>query len=115
MTMATPMKTSFENQHLRSCDYFAIVPSPFDSTMLVKYATNGPQGTPFKQILRIKELLLHHMLTDVVVKTANVLMSLCCFADDDIDARATRLSFTIRPIKFLICDVVIPVAVVDAP
>ena len=29
-------------------------------------------------------------------------------------ARAARLYFTIQPIKFLICDVVIPVAVADA-
>ena len=54
MTTATPRKMAFENQHLQSCDYFAIISPSLNSTMLVKYATTGPQGMPFKQIQRIK-------------------------------------------------------------
>ena len=59
MMMATPRKTSFENQHLQSCEYFAIIPLSLNSTMLVKYTTARPQGAPFKQMQRIKELLLY--------------------------------------------------------
>ena len=54
MTMTTPKKTSFENQHLQSCDYFVIIPFSLNFTTLVKQATTGPQGV----IQRIKELLL---------------------------------------------------------
>ena len=79
MTTARPSKTSYENQQLRSCDYFVIIPTTLNFTVLVKYATTGLQGAPFKQIERIKELLFYAY---VVVKTANVVISLCCFAED---------------------------------
>ena len=48
--------------------------------MLVEYATTGPEGAPFKQRQRIKELLL---CAYVVVKTVNVVISRSCFAKDD--------------------------------
>ena len=59
MTTATPRKTSFENKHLQRCGYFPIISSSLNSTMLVKYASTEPQGAAFKQIQRIKELLLN--------------------------------------------------------
>ena len=57
---------------------------------------------------RIKEFLFY---VYVVIKTANVVISRCCFVADGTElfqtaARATRVYFT-WPIKFLICDVVI--------
>ena len=39
----------------------------------------GPQGAPFKQMERIKELLFY---ASVVVKTANVVISRCCFVEE---------------------------------
>ena len=47
--------------------------------MLMKYATTGPQGSLFKQIQRIKELVLYAY---VVVETANVVISCCRLAED---------------------------------
>lgn len=41
MMTAALRKTSLENEHLRNCDYFAIIPSFSHSTILAKYATNG--------------------------------------------------------------------------
>ena len=81
MTTVRPSKTSYENQQLRSCDYFVIIPTTLNFTVLVKpeYVTTGLQGAPFKQIERIKELLFY---ADVVAETANVVISLCCFAQD---------------------------------
>ena len=63
MTTAKTRETSFENQNLRSSDYFAIIPSCLNSAMLVKYSTTGPHGAPFKQIQRSKELLCVLMLS----------------------------------------------------
>ena len=37
MTRATSRKTSFENQHFRSCDCFAIIPSSLNSSILLNY------------------------------------------------------------------------------
>ena len=34
-------KTSFENKHLRNCDYFAIIPSCSHFTMLAKNRGTG--------------------------------------------------------------------------
>ena len=82
MTAATPKETSFENQHLRSGECFAIIPSSLNSIMLVEYATTGPQGSLFKQIQRIKELLLYAY---VVVETANVVISYCYLAEDSME------------------------------
>ena len=42
----------------------------------------GGGGAPFKQILRIKELLLHAYWR--CRQTTNVVISLCCFAEDGI-------------------------------
>ena len=40
-------KVSLENQHLRSCDYFAILPATQNSTMkLARYDTTGVVCTP---------------------------------------------------------------------
>ena len=50
--------------------------------MLVEYATTGPQGSLFKQIQRIKELLLYAY---VVVETANVVISYCYLAEDSME------------------------------
>ena len=83
--------------------------------MLVKYAITGPQGVQLKQIQRIKELLLYARF---VVKTTNAEIYrgyLQKTARSYAKARAAcaaRLFFTIQPIKFLICDVVIPAAFV---
>ena len=79
MTASTPKKTSFENRHLRSCEYFAIIQSSLNSIMLMKYAKTGPQGSLFKQIQRIKELVLY---AHFVVETANVAISCCRLAED---------------------------------
>ena len=62
----------------RSSDYFATIPSIFEFGGKVSLAT-GPQGVPFKQIQRIKELVL---CAYIVVKTENVVTS-CCFAEDN--------------------------------
>ena len=43
MATLMPMKTSFENKHLRSGDYFAVIPPSLNFTELMKYATTGPQ------------------------------------------------------------------------
>ena len=52
ITTATPKawKTSFENEHLGSCDYFAVMLPSLNFSMLVKYATTGPQGAPLVQM-----------------------------------------------------------------
>ena len=57
----------------------------------------------------LKDLQLY---VQVVIISANVVISRCCFAEDGTDlfkvraARAARLLFLTRPIKFLICGVV---------
>ena len=51
-----------------------------DNTLLVKNTTTRPQGAPFNQMQRIKELLLYAFL---VLKTANVVISRCSLAEDD--------------------------------
>ena len=79
MATARPRKTSFENQKLWSCDYFAIIPPSLNFAVLVKYASTEPQGAPFKKMERIKEFLFY---VYVVVKTANVVISRCCFVED---------------------------------
>ena len=81
ITTATPKawKTSFENEHLGSCDHFAVMPPSLNFLMSVKYATTAPQGAPLVQTQRIKELLFYAY---VVVKTAIVVISRCCFAED---------------------------------
>ena len=114
MATARPRKMSFENQQLLTSDYFAIIPSSLNFTMLVEHATTGPQGAPLKQMERIKELLFYAY---VVVNTANVVISRCCFVEDRaelfLNACRTCSTLIFLPIKFLICDVVIPFAVVD--
>ena len=117
MTTATPRKTSFENQHLRSCDYFAIIPSSFNSTMLVKNATTRQKGEPFKQIQRIKKLQLHPIVCRQNRKCGNFTFLFCRGRHEVILKCVPHVQHTyffyIRPINFLICDVVIPVAVLD--
>ena len=88
------------------------ITSEFFKVGKVKYPTNGPQGAPFKQILRIKTF--YFMLTDVVVKTTNVIISRCCFAEDGTEfwslvhaIRAAPLFFLIPPITFFVSGVVI--------
>ena len=49
MTTTTPMKTSFENRHWQSCDYFCDHPIIFEFYN-VTYATPGPQRAPFKRV-----------------------------------------------------------------
>ena len=70
MMTATTRKTSFENKHLRSCDYFAVIPSCWHSTMLAKYNQTG---------LACAYLRLY---AQVVVKTVNVRILRCCSAED---------------------------------
>ena len=41
MMTAAARKMSFENRHLRNCDYFAITPSCSQFTMLAKNPTTG--------------------------------------------------------------------------
>ena len=93
---ARSRKTSFENQKLWSCNYFPIFPPSLNFAVLVKYASTEPQRAPFKKMKRIKEFLFH---VYVVVKTANVVISRCCFVEDGTElfqtaARATRVYFT---------------------
>ena len=70
-----------------------------------------------KQIHRTKDYRLH---AQVFINTVNVVISRCCFAENDTDffiracARAARLFFHARPIKFLIYGVVVAVPVVAA-
>ena len=58
MTTGTPGKTPFENQHLQSCNYFTIILSSLNSTMLVKYPTSGLHGALLKPIQNSRSLLL---------------------------------------------------------
>ena len=52
--------------------------------MSVKNATTGAQGAPFKQIQRNKELLLYaYDETEPRSKPQNVVISRCCFEEDD--------------------------------
>ena len=53
------------------------------STMLVEYITTRLQGVPFRQIQRIKELVLN---ARIVVKKTNVETSRHCFAEDGADS-----------------------------
>ena len=48
MMTASARKTSFQNTHLRNCEYFVIFPSCSHSTMLAKYATTGVVCAPVK-------------------------------------------------------------------
>ena len=56
----------------------------------------------------------------VVIKTVNIVISRCCFAEDGTDLfiiachTCSTLIFLIRPIKLFICDFVVAVPVVDA-
>ena len=58
MATARPRKTSFENQKMWSCDYFAIIPPSLNFAVLVKYAKTEPQVAPFKKMERIQRILL---------------------------------------------------------
>ena len=71
MTTAMLKKKSLENKHLY-CDYFAIIPTCSKDTMLANYAATG-----------LKEDLL--LFAQVAVKTANVVISGCRFANDDME------------------------------
>ena len=79
---------SFENQQLLTSDYIAIIPSSLNFTVLVEHATTGPQGALFKQMERIKELLFYAY---VLVNTANVVISRCCFVEDRTDIILKRV------------------------
>ena len=97
MTAATPWKTSLENEHLRSCDDFAVIPSCLHSAMLAKYTTTRLQLNA--QVVVITTKYGNFALLVSRVRAARA-------------ARAARLLSNIRPIKFLYC--VIAAAVVDA-
>ena len=82
MMTATARKKLLENKHLRSCDYFAIILSCSHFTMFAKNATTGLFCAPLNQIQGIKDLRLY---AQVVIKTINVVISRCCFAEDGTD------------------------------
>ena len=92
--MTTARKMSLENEELRNCDYFAIILSCSYFTM--------------------------DWSARVLIKTVNVVISPCCFAEDGTDlfvgasGTCSTIIFLTRPIKFLICGVVIAVVVFDA-
>ena len=65
LTTATTRKTSFENKHLPSCDYFSIVTSFSHSTMLAKHAKTRLAYAPLNQI------------KEVVFITANLVITRC--------------------------------------
>ena len=51
MMTATTRKMSFEKKHLRSCDYFAVIPSCWHSTaMLAKYTQTGLVCAPIQRL-----------------------------------------------------------------
>ena len=74
--------TLLENKYLPNCDYFAIVPSCTHSIIMVKYATTGLVCALLHSIRRIKDLPLYGQ---VVIKTVNVIISRCFFAEDGTD------------------------------
>ena len=78
MMTATARKTLLENIHLHNCDYFAISPSCSHLTMLARNPTTGLVCAPLHQIPRTKDLRLY---AQVVIKTLNVVISRCCFAE----------------------------------
>ena len=57
-----------------------------------------------------------HLYAQVVIKTVNIVMSRCCFAEDGTDLFIiacltwSTLVFLTRPIKLFICGVVVAVA-----
>ena len=58
MTTATSRKTSFENQHLRSCDCFAIIPSSLNSTSLnsvVELYLNERRSNKYRELRNCHE------------------------------------------------------------
>ena len=65
------------NINLHKCDYFAIFPSCLITTMLAKCATTGLVCAPQNQTSRIQ-----YLSVQVVIKTSNVTISSCCFAED---------------------------------
>ena len=60
------------------------------------------------------------MNVHVVIKTVNIVISRCCFEEDDTHLficachTCSTLIFLTRPIKLFICGVVVAIAVVDA-
>ena len=84
--------------------------------MLVKNPTTGVVCALLNYIRRIKDLRLN---AQVVIKTVNVVISRCCFAEDTTDffisaCRTNSTLIFLRPIKFSIDGVVVAVPVVDA-
>ena len=79
MTTATARKTLLENKHLPNREYCANVLSSLHAIMLAKHTTTRLVSAPLNQIQRIKDVRLH---AQVVIKTVNVVISCCCFAED---------------------------------
>ena len=112
MTPATARKTSLGNEHRPNRDYFRLfhlVGSLYcwQSTLQVDWCA--------RQIIR--DLWFN---AQVVIKTVNEVISRCCFAEDGTDLfigafrTCSHLFSLARPIKFLICGVVVAVPVMDA-
>ena len=69
MVTARPRKTSFENQKLWSCDYLAIIPPSLNRKE--------------RRLRKWRELKnSHYFYVYFVVKSANVVISRCCFVED---------------------------------
>ena len=77
--MATARQTSLENEH---CHYFAIIPSCSHFTMLARNPTTGLVCAPLiNQMARTKDFLY----AQVAIKTVNLLILRCCFAENGTD------------------------------
>ena len=104
MTTATARKTALENKHLRNCDYLRL-----SYLVLAKQATTGLVCAPLNEIQRIRDLQLY---AQVVIRTVNVVILRCCFAEDGTDlfisacCTCSTLIFPPSTNQILICGVI---------
>ena len=79
--------TARKSSHLRNCDYVSIISSCSHSTLLAKYFRAESLSAPLNEKQRIKDLRLY---AQTVIKTANVIISRCCFGEN-----CTELSLSV--------------------
>ena len=103
-----------KQQHSGNCDYSTIILSYWNNTMLMKKASTGQERVPLK--LTSAKLQMFWRARRTYKTAVWRACSTPCTARlfKKCAARTARLFFLVAPIKFITCDVVVAIGVVDA-
>lgn len=103
-----------KKQHSGNCDYSTIILSYWNNTMLMKKASTGQERVPLN--LTRAKLQMVWSARRTCKTTVWRACSTPCTARlfKNCAARTARLFFLVAPIKFITCDVVVPIGVIDA-